>query len=266
MQALPSLVIPDYRVTVYYHFDHNITIRPLIPLVGDCNLLVAVEDASLVQVLTPSVPMRATGSGDATVTIRHINPGFTKLRLTAIAAGPQGSNYHNSELIIVLTLNYPGFEIDNRECVWGGAVGGCSALVLHVQRFQNKALTGTSATRGTARIYLTPNEKPDAPTYINMDNSGDAPGQPSFILVQSRDRVLAGVDNSINGEGKRNTWATVIHPDTVLVSKYFQATHQGNIGTVTLRFSSPQSGKWPEASGCVNADLTCLANNNNNMQ
>lgn len=53
-----SAIARDTRLSSHdYHFEHNVTIRPSILLLGDCSFLVAVQDASLVQVLTPSVPI-----------------------------------------------------------------------------------------------------------------------------------------------------------------------------------------------------------------
>ena len=202
VRALPSLLaIPDHRVTVLYHFEHNITVRPAVPVVGDCILLVSVQDTSLVEVLTPSVPMRASDSeGGVLIRIKHLNPGFTRLRVTAVAADPdQGSNFHNAELIVVLTLNYPGFEVNTLDCVWGGSAG-CTPTVLHVQRWADKALTGDSESRGTARVYFTPNETPDSVTNVNLDTSDD-----DLILIQSQDRVD---DPNAANEAYRNRWPT----------------------------------------------------------
>ena len=245
-------------MTVYYRFPHNITIRPSIPLVGDYTITVTAQDENLVHIIFPTVSMSASGSGEVTVQIQHINPGFTRLRLIAMAAGPlEISNYHNAELIVVLTLNYPGFEVDTRDCVWGGGVGaaaGCAPTILHVQRWANKALSGTAATPGTARIYFTPNETPDAPTYINMDNNDE-----TKILVQSQDRVLSAFDNGLD---KRNTWFTPAAPSNSIETKFFQAKHLGFVASITLAFSSPQSDKWPEATGCANSVNTCPASNN----
>ena len=83
---------------------------------------------------------------------------------------------------MVLTLNYPGFEVNTLDCVWGGSAG-CTPTVLHVQRWADKALTGDSESRGTARVYFTPNETPDSVTNVNLDTSDD-----DLILIQSQDR------------------------------------------------------------------------------
>ena len=241
----------DHRVTVLYHFEKNITIRPMRPQAGHCTLHVTAQDPGLVSILTPTVHMRADGPGNFTIGIKHINPGFTRVRIIAVADGPpHSSNYHNAELILVLTLNYPGFDVDTRDCVWGGRLG-CSPTVLHVQRWEDKALTGSAATRGTARVYFTPNETPDSQTNINMDSSDE-----SLILVQAEDKVLAQFDND-QILAFRNTWVTG-NKNT----KFFQATHLGQLGAVTLAFGSPQSDKWPEVTGCQNNQPTCPASNN----
>jgi hypothetical protein len=247
---LPALEIPDHRVTVPYHGFKNITLRPNSTLVGDCTLIVTSQESNAVEIVTPAVQMNE-GTDSFTIRIRHRNPGFIFLRIIAVAnGGPKASNYHNSELILVLTLNYPGFDLDNRECVWGGTQG-CSTEFLHLQRWKAKALSGSEATRGTARMYFTPNETPDSPTYINMDNSDE-----TKILVQAEDKVLAAFEND-NILAFRNTWYT-----GVASSKFFQATHIGNLGAVTVAFGSPQSDRWPEASGCLNDVSTCQASNN----
>ena len=263
VRALPSLVSPETKITVFYHFLYNITIIPSIPLIGDYNLVTTAQDSTMIQVISTSAPMRAAyNNGQATVEIRHINPGDTRLRFIAVAADPANSNYHNAEIIIDVTLNYPGFELDNRECVWGG-VQGCSTVTLHVQRWKDKALTGTDATPGTARVYLTPNEAPDATTTINIDNS-----EVTKVLIQSQDRVNSATDNGLD---KLLRWSTAS-----TLSKFFQATHLNIIGEARMSFSTPTSAsKWPalyacpaicdancRATCCHDADFACPASNN----
>ena len=247
VRAVPALVaVPDYQVTVLYHFERNITIRPSVPLEGDHYLLTTAQDPSLVQILTPSVLLTPGHTNGVEILIKHIDPGFTRLRLTAVSATPESSNYHNSELIVVLTLNYPGFEVDTRDCVWGGAAG-CSPTVLHVQRWQGKALNGDADSRGIARMYFTPNEVPDSVTNVNLDSSDDGK-----ILIQSQDRVN---DPNEENDPYRNSW-----PTGNSETKFFQGTHQGQVGAVTLRFSTPQSAtKWPEATGCEDSEFRCPA-------
>ena len=263
VRALPSLVSPETKITVFYHFLYNITIIPSIPLIGDYNLVTTAQDSTMIQVISTSAPMRAAYNNEqATVEIRHINPGDTRLRFIAVAADPANSNYHNAEIIIDVTLNYPGFELDNRECVWGG-VQGCSTVTLHVQRWKDKALTGTDATPGTARVYLTPNEAPDATTTINIDNS-----EVTKVLIQSQDRVNSATDNGLD---KLLRWSTAS-----TLSKFFQATHLNIIGEARMSFSTPTSAsKWPalyacpaicdancRATCCHDADFACPASNN----
>ncbi len=168
-----------------------------------------------------------------------------------MTAGSQACNMKNAELILILTLNFPGFEMNNRECVGVGQEGGCSTSVLHLQRWQSKAIIGDSTTPGTAKNFLTPNEIPDSIININIDNSGDSPGQSSIILMQSQDRINSAFDN---GMDKSNTW-----PTSNGESKFFQAKHRGILGSIVSRFSTPQSKVWLEASGCQDVQVTCAA-------
>ena len=66
--ALPSLVSPETKITVFYHFLYNITIIPSIPLIGDYNIVTTAQDSTMIQVISTSAPMRAAyNNGQATV-------------------------------------------------------------------------------------------------------------------------------------------------------------------------------------------------------
>lgn len=223
VRALPQLVLDEPTVVVRYRFAYNITVRTSIPQTGEVNLTAAFIDPTLGTVDNPTVPLV---NGVAVFQIRHINPGFTKVRIVA-----SGANYHNVEVMQVVQLNFPGFDAE--------------PLVVHVQRWAGNMLTGT--VRGTNIVSLTPNEQTDSDVRVNADNSDT-----SITKIESQD----GIQNpsATLDQKKYNTYrSSEPKPNT----KYYRAQHMGTVGTATITFGSPVSPRWPTVSGCAQLADVC---------
>eukprot|EP00961_Rhodomonas_salina_P152546 2053103-Rhodomonas_salina.1 len=216
-------------MSVQYHFFATFTVQTSVPLQGPVTLYLTAADPTLIGFQSATYEM--VNNDPITVTFEHLNPGFTRIRVAAI--GP-GSNYHHAQAILVVTLDYPGIEL--------------ATEILHVQRWEDAALTqsGVAQNPGFSDLFLTPNEKPDAPTIVNVDVDNAA-----MVLIESQDYIEA--PQNLPDIIRRLTY----FPDDVADSKYFRGTHRGLIGSAILSFGAPQSERWPWTSDCTQSDLVC---------
>ena len=260
VKALPSLELSTEDTSIRYRYAYDFIVGALMPLVdlasgspSSVRLDVSVEDPGSLVLNTPSIILNATKNGTITVTHSAIfsdpaNPFDGTTRLSIRAYGPD-TNYHHVESIILLTLDFPGFS--------------ASTKILHVQRWAGSALVGniSNTLRGTARVFLTPDEAPDSDTTINFQSTSEQQPQCSvaslFCPVESEEYVNAQTKTIAD----RNKLVWSPYANDGRSSKFIQATHEGAVRKVEIVPLAPAASTWPAGAAYFDASgekIFCL--------